>query len=144
MISFLLTPPQILKLWPLLEPKIEAALHHSIGEYTSFDICLMALSEQVQVWLTQDEDGKIVTVIVTRFIPSARSKSLQIMLCAGEIPNWEEWTSHHKTLETFAKKHGCNSLQVWGRRGWERRLRHLESEKGKPYELLYHVYNMEI
>lgn len=144
MISSFLTPPQILKLWPLLEPKVEAALHHSIGEYTAFDICLMALAEQVQVWLTQDEDGKIVTVIVTRFLPSARSKSLQIMLCAGEIPNWDAWTSHHKTLETFAKKHGCNSLQVWGRRGWERRLRHLESDKGKSYELLYHVYNMEI
>lgn len=142
--STLLTSPQILKLWPLLEPKIEAALSHSIGEYTAFDICLMGLSEQAQFWLTQDDDGMLVTLIVTRFITSARNKSMQIMLCAGSIPDWEVWTSHHKTLETFAKKHGCNSLQVWGRRGWERRLRHLESATGKPYKLLYHVYNMEI
>jgi hypothetical protein len=143
-ISSLLTPPQVLKLWPLLEPHIESALHHSIGEYDPFSICLMALSEQAHIWLTRDEDGQVITVIVTRFTSSAHSKSLLIMTCAGQVPDWDTWTAHHKTLEEFAKKNGCNSMQVWGRRGWERRLRHLESNKGKPYQLLYHVYNMEI
>lgn len=142
--SSLLLPEEVLKLWPELEPHIEAALDHSVGEMTTFDVCLLALVEKVHIWVTRDTDNALVSVIVTRFNTHMRGKHMQIMTCGGKIQGWDAWTAHHKTLETFARENGCSAIQIWGRKGWERRLRHLTSDTGNKYEPLYHVYNLEI
>ena len=142
--SYLLKPQDILKKWHILEPHVESALDHSIGEMTSFDIALLAMIEKAHIWLTVDQKDSIASVIVTRFIEETRRKTMLIQTCGGSVEGWDAWTAHHNTLVKFARNNKCSSIQIWGRKGWQRRLRHLTNDTGHSYEPLYHVYNMEI
>lgn len=142
--SSLLNPQDILKKWHILEPHVESALDHSVGEMTSFDIALLAMIEKAHIWLTVDQNDSIASVIVTRFIEETRRKSMLIQTCGGSVEGWDAWTAHHNTLVKFARNNKCSSIQIWGRKGWQRRLRHLTNDTGHSYEPLYHVYNMEI
>lgn len=142
--SFLLKPQEILKKWHILEPHVESALDHSVGEMTSFDIALLAMIEKAHIWLTVDQNDSIASVIVTRFIEETRRKTMLIHTCGGSVEGWDAWTAHHDTLIKFAQDNRCSSIQIWGRKGWQRRLRHLTNDTGHSYEPLYHVYNMEI
>jgi len=139
-----LHPEQVLNWWHKLRPHIESANTYSLGEMTPFDIALMAMVDKAHIWLTVDKSDEIVTVIVTRFIEQTRRKTMLIQSCGGSVGGWAAWTKHHDTLVQFAKDHGCSSIQIWGRRGWERRLRHLINDTGHSYEPSYQVYNMEI
>ncbi len=142
--SSLLAPHDILEKWHILRPHVESALGHSVGEMTSFDIALMAMIEKAHIWLTVDKNGSIASVIVTRFIEQTRRKTMLIQSCGGSVEEWDAWTAHHDTLVNFAKDNRCSSIQIWGRKGWQRRLRHLTNDTGHSYKPLYHVYNMEI
>ena len=141
----LLKPHEILDKWQILKPHIESANEYSAGEMAPFDMALLAMVEKAHIWLTVDQDDNIASVIVTRFIQQTRRKTMLIQSCGGSIGGWAAWgKQHHDTLVDFAKSNGCDSIQVWGRKGWERRLRHIINDAGHSYELLYHVYNMEI
>ena len=140
----LLTPQEILDQWNILGPHVESALEHSVGEMSSFDLALLAMVEKAHVWCTVDTNGNMSSVIVTRFVEYARSKTLLFHTCGGTVEEWDAWTSHHVIFENFAKNNGCKSIQIWGRRGWERTLRNLTSDTGRSYRHLYQVYNMEI
>lgn len=142
--SSLLKPQDILEKWQILKPYIESANEYSAGEMAPFDIALLAMVEKAHIWLTVDHNDEVATVIVTRFIEQTRRKTMLIQTCGGSVGGWAAWTKHHDTLVKFAEKHGCSSIQIWGRKGWERRLRHLINDTGHSYEPLYHVYNMEI
>jgi len=141
----LLKSHEILDKWQILKPHIESANEYSAGEMAPFDMALLAMVEKAHIWLTVDQDDNIASVIVTRFIQQTRRKTMLIQSCGGSIGGWAAWgKQHHDTLVDFAKSTGCDSIQVWGRKGWERRLRHIINDAGHSYELLYHVYNMEI
>lgn len=142
--SSLLKPQDILKKWHILEPHVESALGHSVGEMTSFDIALLAMIEKAHIWLTVDQNDSIASVIVTRFIEQTRRKTMLIQTCGGSVEEWDAWTAHHDTLIKFAQDNRCSSIQIWGRKGWQRRLRHLTNDTGRSYKHLYQVYNMEI
>ena len=58
--SVLLNPQEVLKFWPQFEEDIEKALEHSVMELTAFDICKQALSGVIHIWLTLDNNNKIV------------------------------------------------------------------------------------
>tara|TARA_R110001632_G_scaffold80088_3_gene179265 strand:- start:13247 stop:13696 length:450 start_codon:yes stop_codon:yes gene_type:complete len=140
----LLTPKEILEQWSSLKPHVEAALEHSAGEMNTFDLALLALVEKAHIWVCVDKQGDLATVIVTRFIHHTRNKILLIQTCGGSVEFWSSWLTNHVLLENFAKRNGCKSIQIWGRRGWERRLRNLTSDTGRSYRHLYQVYDMEI
>ena len=142
--SSLLKPQDILKKWHILEPHVESALDHSVGEMTSFDIALLAMIEKAHIWLTVDQNDSIASVIVTRFIEETRRKSMLIQTCGGSVEGWDAWTAHHDTLVKFARNNKCSSIQIWGRKGWQRRLQDLTNDTGHSYRHLYQVYNMEI
>lgn len=141
--STLLKPEDVLTYWPKLSPHIKSAIEHSGGELSLFDVAQGAINGQNHIWVTFSGD-KLITVIVTRFLDYQRTKMLQIMTCGGAIEDWDGWTEHHRILEDFAKSNGCSAIEIWGRRGWGRRLKHMTSRKGDTYKPLYYVYSMEI
>ena len=141
--STLLKPEDVLKIWPSLSAHIEKAIEHSAGELNLFDIAQAAINGHNHIWVTFS-GNTLTTVIVTRFLEYPRTKTLQIMTCSGAIEDWDGWTEHHRILENFAKSNGCSAIEIWGRRGWGRRLKHLTSQIGNTYKPLYYVYSMEI
>lgn len=141
--SHLLTPEEVFKYWSKLSSHIDSALEHSGGELQLFDVARDAMNGQAHIWATFSGD-ELITVIVTRFLAYQRTKMFQIMTCSGSITDWDGWTEHHQILEDFAKKNGCSAIEIWGRKGWLRRLQHLKSRSGQTYKPLYYVYSMEI
>jgi len=142
--SVLLNPQEVLKFWPQFEEDIEKALAHSVMELTAFDICKQALSGIIHIWLTLDNNNKIVCTTTTRFLNYPSHKALQIITCTGKDRKWDEFYEQHKAIEDFAKQSNCSGIQVWGRKGWQRQLKKLTNDVGKQYETQYYVYNMEI
>lgn len=141
--TVLLKPEEVLQHWSKISHDIEAALEHSIGELTTFDVARDALNGDSHVWVTFSGNTQV-SVLVTRFLNYKRTRVLQIMTCGGSIDQWDAWTNQHSVIEDFAKINNCSAIQIWGRKGWGRRLQHLKSKAGHPYKPLYHVYSMEI
>tara|TARA_R100001463_G_scaffold89233_1_gene143965 strand:+ start:1289 stop:1744 length:456 start_codon:yes stop_codon:yes gene_type:complete len=142
--SVRLSPNEVLKFWPEFEADIEKALAHSVNELTAFDLCKAALDGKIYIWLTLDKNNKIVCTTTTRFLNYPSHKSLQIITCTGRNQKWEEFFEQHSAVEDFARQNDCSSIQIWGRKGWQRQLKKLTSNKDTSYNLLYYVYNMEI
>jgi len=139
----LLRPEEVLEHWSTIKPHIDVALEHSAGEMTTFQLFQKAMTGQVHVFAAIVE-GEIHNVLTTRFLIYDNMRSLQLLTCGGKITNWDAWLDHNHLLEKFAKENKCNSIQIWGRKGWGRRLSSVKSTAGKPYKSLYSVYSMEI
>ena len=142
--SVLLSPNDVLRFWPQIEPDIAKALEHSVNELTAFDVCKQALDGRIHVWLIIDNQNQIVCTTTTRYLNYPGHKALQIITCTATGRRWEEFYQHHQSLEDFAKQSGCSSIQIWGRKGWQRQLKKLKSRAGMKYQTLYYVYNLEI
>lgn len=142
--SFILTPQNILKYWPVLEPAIAKALLHGEGEYSTYDIFKKATDNLMQVWVTVDQFDKLGCVTVTQVSVYPDYKALHILCLTTVNHTVIQMKDQFRHLEDFAKKQGCSSLTVWGRKGWERKLRFLKSRQGKPFKTLYYVYSQEI
>ena len=142
--SFVLTAQNVIRHWTLLEPHIDRALEHGVGELTSFDICKLALNDQAQIWATVDHNEKLSCVTVTKIIVTQNTKHLHIV-CLTSVDNTvRNMKDQFHNLEDFAKHNGCKSLQVWGRKGWERKLKPLKSRSGNSFKTLYYVFDQEL
>ena len=65
-------------------------------------------------------DGVLSSIATTTFIYYPKFTTLRIILCAGAETNWADATEF---LEEVAKANSCDTLEVLGRKGWERALR---------------------
>lgn len=142
--SFILTPKDILKHWPILEPQIQKSLDHGEGEYSTFDIFKKSIDNLMQIWATVDKDNELSCVTVTQVSVYPDYKSLQILCLTVINQTVKNMKDQFYCLEDFAKQNGCSSLRVWGRKGWERKLRALKSKQGNEFKTRYYVYSQEI
>lgn len=142
--SFILTPKDVLKHWPILEPQIQKSLDHGEGEYSTFDIFKKAIDNLMQIWATVDKDNELTCVTVTQVSVYPDYKSLQILCLTVINQTVKNMKDQFYCLEDFAKQNGCISLRVWGRKGWERKLRTLKSKQGNEFKTRYYVYSQEI
>ena len=142
--SFVLNPQNVIRYWTLLGPHIDKALAHGTGELTSFDICKLAVNEQAQIWATVDQDEKLSCVTVTKIIVTKNTKHLHIVCLTSVGSTVSKMRDQFHNLEDFAKQNGCKSLQVWGRKGWERKLKSFKSRSGNTFKTLYYVFDQEI
>jgi len=141
---YLLNPADVLAQWPIIKPHIDSALAHSVGEITTFQLFQQAMSGKVHVWVYLDQHAQITVVSSTRFLQYDNCKSLQIMTCGGSVADWEKTQSGHSIFEQFAKENKCQNIQIWGRKGWVKRMEKVTSKSGKKYKPLYTVISMEI
>lgn len=137
----LLSPEEVMQYWNLLEKPIEEARETGHGESSLFDLYKKFINNHAQVWLVMDE-GDIISVTTTEIMNYAQYKSLHIITCTGT--NWEEWNHLHSELENFAKHHGCKDIQIWGRKGWERKLKNFKGQQDETYKHTYSVFSMEL
>ncbi|UAW59273.1 putative acyltransferase [Roseobacter phage CRP-738] len=142
--SFVLTHQNVLKYWPTLEPHIQKALDYGAGEYSTFDIFKQAIDNLMQIWVTVDKDDKLGCVTVTQVSVYPDYKALQILCLTAVNQTVTNMRDQFHCLEDFAKQNGCSSLRVWGRKGWQRKLRSLKSRQGNEFKTQYYVYSQEI
>ena len=121
----------------VLGPMIQKALAKGQGERDFNDYAALLVQGDAHLWLVEDDSG-ILGVALTKFIQYPQYKSLHIAALTGD--KWFEWGPEaHTRLEEFAKETGCEKIEVWGRRGWEKALKAIPE-----YEHAYSVFVMEI
>ena len=142
--TVLLTPQQVLNVWPSIEADVDKALSHGIDEMSVFDLFKDAINGTVFVWITLDRDNRIVCTTTLRFLAHKNVKTCQIITNTTNGVPLKQVEADHRLFEDFAKKNGCSHMQVWGRKGWQRRLQTLSSRQGNKYKTQYYVFDMEI
>ena len=138
----LLTPENIVEYWHLIKESIEDALKKGTGESSLFDIYKKLINGNAQAWVVLKDDKDMVAVATTEFIEWSQYKSLHLITVTGE--GWDEYKYLHAELEQFAKDSGCKDVQVWGRKGWEKKLEKLDGKNGSKYKHTYSVFSMEV
>lgn len=81
----------------------------------------------MQLWIVQDQYEEIIAAIVTQIISFPRKKVLFLLFIAGV--RYDEWTFVLSDLIEFAKANQCQSIEGYGRPGWERKAKPLGFKK---------------
>lgn len=114
---FTVQPEQLRELWPQIEPKLKKALSRG-GAWDTIDIAERVLKGSAQIWGTWD--GEIKSVWVTSISVYHTKKVCDILACGGE--GLYELSPYIKNVETWAKENDCESVRIYGRKGWEKVL----------------------
>lgn len=103
-------------------PQIETLLHRVADEkVTVEDIYHFVAEGRWLLWICEvPNDMSLTSVIVTEFIEYPQVTNLRIIFLSGDD---EDWAYGIRTFEDFARINKCHSLEVLGRKGWERVLR---------------------
>lgn len=101
-----------------LNPAIE--LSHGRDDMSSVWKSLM--TEHSQLWMAFDDNNDPKGALVTRIENYPLKKMMNYLYIGGD--DLKEW---HKDMlaivEKFARKHGCEGMELVGRRGWDRFLK---------------------
>lgn len=92
---------------------IEAALEYSGGTHSFADVEAGVLSGRMQIW-----PGKQ-SVAITEIVVYPRKKVLHVFLAGGDMC---ELIGMIDSAARWGRTHGCTSLTMSGRKGWERVL----------------------
>ena len=92
---------------------IEAALAYSGGTHLFEDVEKAINEGNMQLWTSKN------SAAVTEIIQYARKKVCNVFLAGGDL---EEIICRIDSLTEWAKSQGCESMTLYGRKGWERVL----------------------
>jgi hypothetical protein len=114
------------EMWPQIEPLLDRVADEKV---TLEDIYRFVMEGRWMLWVIENPDSFILTtVIITEFIEYPQVTNLRIIFLSGDD---EDWAYGIHVLEDFARVNKCHTLEVLGRKGWERVLR------GRGYKLNY-------
>jgi hypothetical protein len=120
----LVNPFNVEEHWPRVAPWLTLAL----GPYETW-IDLSFIKEKAkagfaQIWIGhKPQSSEIDLVLITESMTIDEKSTLVVRWAAGK--DMDEWFGDLGLLEAWAKANGFYKIQVWGRRGWERKLRPL-------------------
>lgn len=109
------------RFWPLIEAELDKVSHLGWeNRYTREYLRDVPLHRELMVWCSV-EKGAVMTVIYAQFSQTPRGKGLCFVLALGQgldkaLPQLEA------TFEKFAHETECDYVEIWGRRGWLRKL----------------------
>ena len=127
---------ELAETWAYIKPSIDQALEHGVHETSSHDIFVGAMNGKYHIWEIRI-DGRVVNYGATRFNTFNQHKQMQIVTCAGE--DWDLYGADVlKEVERAALLSDCKYVTIWGRPGWERKL------KPHGYEKVYTVVMKEV
>jgi hypothetical protein len=92
---------------------IEAALAYSGGTHLFEDVEKAINEGNMQLWPASN------SAAVTEIIQYARKKVLNVFLAGGDL---QEIVGGLDAATEWAKSQGCDSMTLYGRKGWERVL----------------------
>lgn len=95
-------------------PWLEAALEYSDGAFLWQDVLDGIARGAMQFWPADR------AAIVTQVLTSPQKKTLHVFLAGGEL---DAVLDIVPALEVFGRGHGCTSMSMDGRPGWERVLK---------------------
>ena len=104
--------------WEDVEKLLKKALDDC---YTSQDIYNGLTQDRFQLFISW-EKFKVESAVVTEIAAYPRKKICRYFLAGGK--NMDNWVNPiQETIEKFAKKNGCQEIEVAGRKGWLKKLK---------------------
>lgn len=120
-------PKQLPAYWPSIEPLIVLPLKRTdaLKYYSPDDVYDKCCSEEWQCWVAWSDQIDAVFVTYIETFPTGH-KNLAIYLVGGtKIDEWLD--TAWQVLKAFGKEHGCQQIAGFGRKGWLRKLKQVES-----------------
>jgi hypothetical protein len=113
----LLQIPQglVLESWPLVSGHIGRAAQ--LGEYSEELLCGWCADGEAQLWLAWSDHCE--AAAITR--PIENGKVCLIAACGGN--DVARWVNLLSGIEQWARENGCETMRLYGRPGWVRKLR---------------------
>lgn len=108
------------RFWPYAEPYLEDVAARFPGEMDLDKVRAELASGHTQLWVAWDD--RVIGAALTQIIAYPEFSAVRILALGGEdfCERWRDtcvaW------FERYAEHHGCNRLEFYGRRGWQRRL----------------------
>ena len=113
--------------WDMVEPLLIPAVGYSDGKYAIKDIYDQLKEKNMQLWVIADNEDIIHAAIVTQIVEYPNKKVMFIVLVGGvKFDTWSHVLPH---FVAFAEDHQCESIEAYGRTGWETKLKHLGFKK---------------
>lgn len=106
------------RIWPLVRGYLLNAIEYADGKYTEESVLESIRNRQMQLWVAGETE--VLVACVTTICDYPGKKVCNLMFVGGKDMN--EWKHSLSLIEEWAKSLGCDSLEVWGRKGWERIL----------------------
>lgn len=105
------------KVWPEVSVLLAPAVLYSDGKYEVEDVYKSLTERDMQLWVAFKNKGLCATC-VTQIINYPRKKVMFLLFIAGiQSINWLHLADD---LAQFAREHGCQSVEGYGRPGWEK------------------------
>ena len=105
-----------MEFWATVRPMIASAC----DDLTDPESILRAiLRGDKQLWIAV-ADGSIVAAGATEIVNHPKGRVCLITHIGGS--RMDDWIAHQDTLAEWAREHGCDFMEVCGRKGWARAL----------------------
>lgn len=109
------------EVWPKAGPLLDKAIALTPDKATQGDVFEGCANGEGVLWLVID-DREVIAAAVTKVVRYPRMLSLSIVYVGGtRIFEWRD--IFLKTMESFAVKCGCGSMEGYGREAWGKLLR---------------------
>ena len=107
--------------WNEISSMVKDACRVTNGRYTSYDVYIALMQDNMTLWIAFDEDKKIHGVHITQIIDYPSKRVLASMFTAGK--RLREWRDEMMTLMVcWAQDHDCEAIEGMGRTGWIKML----------------------
>jgi hypothetical protein len=118
-------PHRTLEIWPVVSTMIYRAMKR--GGLSSFkSVEQGVLAGNALLWLAV-QGTVLQAACVTELIVTEWQKTCVIVACGGA--DMEQWLHLISGLEQYAKDEGCSCIRIFGRKGWERKLKDYSAAK---------------
>jgi hypothetical protein len=110
----------VLNVWPRVEVFIKEAIERGHVPYSLEEVAAEIMERRWQLWTVMDDDG-IMAVAVTKIDKFGNGTVGTIMFLSGE--EWGKWAHLlNDVLMPWFKEKGCQSVRLFGRKGFQRLL----------------------
>ena len=127
---------EIDKVWGKIKPLIYETLRYADGKYTVEKIKGCLNRKEMQLWLAGLNEKDIDAYAITQVVNYPSKCVLLILFAAGKAS--DNWLHFIEDLKKYAQLQGCSAIEIYGRKGWEKKL------KPFGYECIHQVYRLEL
>lgn len=124
------------EVWPEIEPMLEEAIKYSDGKFTAKCVKDALTTKEMQLWVAVNKKEKIQAFAVTQIVNYPAKRVMIIMFASGSC--LEKWLHFIHILKNYAEYQDCRSIEIYGRKGWEKKL------APYGYQTIHSVYRLEL
>jgi hypothetical protein len=129
-------PERAVEAWPLVRESFSNIAESSRGKLTADELLRLCAGGGVTLFIIVDDDASLLATVLTEFAQYPRKKVCRVIGCVGQ--DRDRWVHHLSEIESWARGHGCGSMQNIGRKGWLRDL------KAAGYRCTHYLFEKEL